>query len=192
MISRSKVVMAGLVLAMVSGLGDVARAEGPAPPPLPGAAPDAPSRGSVGVGLGIPYGVLGINADVALMDHVSLSAGVGTTMFAGVGYSAGAKLFFLPPEKRWRPRIAAFYGTNSIVVVEGSVSIKEKFNGLTVGAGVQRTFGTRGKHGLDLDLMVIATSGGMKDELERIEMQYGMTIEEPSPVKISIGYRYLF
>lgn len=170
----------------------------PPPPPPPPVAPGiaapmpAPARGSVGVGLGVPYGVLGVSGDLAVHDHVSLTVGIGTTIFAGVGYNAGAKLFFMPSSRRWRPRVSAYYGTNSMIVIEGSTSSAEKFLGLTLGAGVQRTFGASGRHGIDLDLMIVTTNGGMQEEMERLEDQHGVMIPEPGRVKVSTGYRYVF
>ena len=47
-------------------------------------APAPEKRGSLGLGYGIPYGGLGINADVYFFDSVALSAGIGSFGYTAV------------------------------------------------------------------------------------------------------------
>ena len=45
----------------------------------------------IGLGFGIPYGIFGVNAEYYPIDNLSVSAGLGTTLLAGVGYDVGVQ-----------------------------------------------------------------------------------------------------
>ncbi|MCK4579467.1 MAG: hypothetical protein KAU50_11815 [Candidatus Marinimicrobia bacterium] len=151
------------------------------------------SAGSLGVGIGIPYGVIGANAEYGVEKNLSLTAGVGTTGLAGTGYNLGIKYYLKDIGNTWRPRISAYYGTNGMILVTvfGGEDIEEAHPGLTVGVGQQWMWGDAKGHGLDLDLMYIVTSG-MYDRRDEIEEEYNTTMEDLGRVKLSIGYRYGF
>lgn len=147
--------------------------------------------GSLGVGLGMPYGILGINGEYVIYNNVALTAGVGTTMGieAGIGYNIGIKYYLKDIGKTWRPRISAYYGTNGFIELD--FSTEEVFNGLTLGIGQQWMWGDRKRHGLDLDILYIVTSG-VYDRIDELENEGYEKIEESGRVKLSIGYRYGF
>ena len=81
--------------------------------------------GSVGAGLGVPYGAWGINLEINALPILSISGGLGTTIFAGVGWSVGARGYFRKPGPVWRPRVSAFYGINAIYAEDASISSGE-------------------------------------------------------------------
>lgn len=149
-------------------------------------------KNSFGLGLGVPYGVLGINLDINCAPNINLSAGVGTTIFAGVGYNIGLKYYLKSIENKFRPRISAYYGINSMVLKEYIGSSKEdegeSYTGFSIGFGAQWMWGMNKLNGLDFDIIYIATSGIDVDEL-RAE---GFSVDEPGKIKISIGYRRAF
>jgi len=149
-----------------------------------------PSGRTFGVGLGIPYGVVGVNVDFKIEDHVNLSAGIGSTVFAGVGYSLGMKYFITSPESTVRPRLSAFYGTNYVFVKEYYGTDRddegETYNGLTIGVGLLFMMGESKSNGFDIDLMYIATTSFDAEE-KRSE---GFVFDESNDVKFSIGYRH--
>jgi hypothetical protein len=145
---------------------------------------------SYGLGLGIPYGVLGCNVDREIAPNLHLTGGIGTTILAGVGYNAGLKYYLVPPGQSFRPRVSAYYGINSMVYVEGPWGYEESesYTGLTLGVGAQWMWGKTQSNGIDFDIMYIATSSWDLDELER----YGIEVEEPGNIKISIGWRHAY
>ncbi len=136
------------------------------------------SIGNVGIGFGIPYGILGFNLDINLISYLSVSAGFGTTIFAGIGYATGIKAYIRRPGKIWRPRLSAFYGVNGIYIDNIDTNYNEKFNGITVGVGQLVTWQ---RHGFDLDFMYLVNSG--------LYDKYG---DDYNRFKISIGYRFSF
>ena len=149
-------------------------------------------RNSYGFGFGIPYGVLGANLDLNASPNLNLSAGLGTTILAGIGYNVGVKYFFTPIEKTFRPRISAYYGVNAAVektyIGISKEDEQETYAGLSIGIGAQWIFGKTKMSGFDFDIIFIATTGLDIDEL-RAE---GFNVSEPGKVKISIGYRRMF
>ena len=48
------------------------------------------------------------------------------------------------------------------ILTENDDDIYKKFDGLTFGIGMQRMFGAKKQHGLDISLMYIATSGAFE------------------------------
>ncbi len=172
---------------------------------------------SFGVGLGIPYGVLGASVDVNVAPKLNVTLGVGTTVLAGIGYNFGLKYFFTPPNRTFRPRVSAYYGVNSMIQVQGSLTgpnnhwsskddtvdpqaasqqawrssvldDAESFKGFSLGIGAQWMWGKTKSNGLDFDIMLIATTGLDVDEFRAA----GLDVTEPGRVKISIGYRHSF
>lgn len=145
-------------------------------------------KNSWGLGFGIPYGVLGANIDVNVVDNLNLSFGLGTTVIAGVGYNFGFKYFFTSVENTMRPRILAFYGVNAVSSIGDDT---ETYTGLSIGAGLQWMWGESKSSGMDVDIIYVATTGYDVDELED---RYGgmYEIEEIGKVKLSIGYRHSF
>jgi hypothetical protein len=133
--------------------------------------------GNVGVGFGIPYGTLGFNLEFNLVPYLSLTGGLGTTIFTGVGYNIGLKGYLRKPGPVWRPRISAYYGINGLSAEDFNHPDNEKYSGITAGLG--QIFLWQ-QHGFDLDLMYIVTSGLWDEQ------------EEGGRIKISIGYRYAF
>lgn len=145
-------------------------------------------KNSFGVGLGVPYGVLGANVDVNVLPNLNVSAGVGTTVIAGIGYNAGFKYFISPSENKFRPRVSAYYGINGAAELKGGPSNgKKTYRGLSIGGGFQWMWGDR-TSGLDCDIIYLATSGLDIDKLK----DQGYSVTDPGKIKISIGYRRAF
>lgn len=133
--------------------------------------------GTFGVGFGVPYGTLGINLEFFVIPYLSVTGGVGTTIFSGVGYSVGLKGYFRKPGPVWRPRASVYYGINGIYAEDFNDPNNKKYSGVTAGIGQLFLWG---KNGFDLDLMFLVTSG-LWDEHDG-----------GGKIKISIGYRYAF
>ena len=149
---------------------------------------------SIGIGLGVPYGVLGINGEVAVHPHFSLSAGVGSTLFAGVGYAIGARAYLFPADKVWRPRVSVHYGVNSMIVAQASGDMPKdgkKFSGLTLGIGTLAMFGDSRKSGFDFEIAYLATTGELENEINKMNASGDYEhIDMPGKIKIILGYRF--
>ena len=88
--------------------------------------------GNAGFGIGVPYGMLGFNLEINALPFLSFSGGVGTTIFAGIGYNIGARGYFRKPGPVWRPRLSVFYGINGVYAEDFNRPDNEAFTGLPV------------------------------------------------------------
>ncbi len=158
-----------------------------------------PIKGSVGLGLGIPYGFMGMNMDYYLNQYAALTAGVGSTNIAGIGFSVGTKYYFVDDTKSFRPRLTAMAGINGALKKEifdnevtGSSEdlIKETFPGVSLGLGALITWGENKQQGLDFDVFYICSSG-IYDRISNLR-DHGYDIKKPGRISISFGYRYQF
>lgn len=156
---------------------------------------NAETGGSLGVGLGIPYGgVFGVAYNHTVTDSLDLTASIGSAY--GTGWNLGGKYFFGDGEDGFR--VSAFYGTNGAVEVKecyysyyySSCSEEvENFTGLTAGIG----WGHRAyASGWNFDLMIVITSG-VFDEVDRLEDEgYEDVSGNTSRVALSGGYHWAF
>lgn len=143
-------------------------------------------QGSLGLGYGIPYGGLGLNADYLFLDNVALTVGFGAFEYSA-GYSIGAKVFFRSPERALRPQLLMVYGVNGIITKDAVVEVTSNlaYTGVTAGLGAQYMLGKSKKHGFDADLIYVLSSGVFKacDDYN---------LPRPGRLAFSFGYRYAF
>lgn len=118
------------------------------------------SRFSLGAGLGIPFGVIGLGCEMnpilgsgpdGIARYLSLNVGLGVAV-AGVGYSLGFRFYPLGRDRAWAPKLSLMYGVVAVVNWEDIV------RGFAVGAGVMRRL--RGKLSLDGDVIFIINHFG--------------------------------
>ena len=148
---------------------------------------------AAGPGIGIPYGILGINLNHKATDNIDLSLGLGTTILDGSAYSVGAKYYFEKEESG--VRLSAYYGTNAVIEANADCTglcfgfaDYEKFEGLTVGIG----WGRRpGKSGWDVDVMYVVTTGA-DERIDELEAQGYEYTEGRSDIGFSFGYHWAF
>ncbi|HOZ00814.1 MAG TPA: hypothetical protein PLG20_03285 [Candidatus Syntrophosphaera sp.] len=148
-------------------------------------------RGGLGLGYGLPYGGLGLNADVYFIDNLALTAGIGSFGYAP-GYAVGLKYLFRPYSKTWRPEILLIYGVNKVLVITDPIAgdKRESYSGFSAGLGSQFMFGKSKKHGFDLGIIYVVSSG-IFDRIDELEHQ-GYTIDPVSRISYYLGYRYAF
>jgi hypothetical protein len=136
---------------------------------------------SFGTGIGIPYGVNGLNLDINIIWNLDLSLGLGIEPQAGVtAYNIGGLLYLVSKENTFRPRLSYYYGTNMIVGNEWT-NYKD-YKGVTLGVGASAYFGHSHKNGLDFDLLYILSN----------EAHVPNSTDDTNGIKISIGYRRKF
>jgi len=139
---------------------------------------------SWGVGIGIPYGIVGFSMDTEIAQNLTLSGGLGIAIPSGVGYDAGLTYAFTLDRQTFKPTVSAHYGVNTVMETNrnGSKTF-ETFTGLSLGVGLVL------KNGFNLDIFYIVTNGV---NIESLRRQSALQIEEPGRVKPSIGYRWHF
>jgi hypothetical protein len=179
--------LAATVVITLLALCAVAAAQvDPEPAPVPEPAALRPSSKPVslqaGAGLGMPYGAFGFNFESLFGGYFAVTGGLGHTVFAGPGWSAGVRGYFLGPQRRFRPRATVIVGTAFITDQWDG----EQKAGLSVGAGGRLMFGRSRRHGIDTDVLVTVYPSTSSVEEEWGGDAVGI------PVKISIGYVFRF
>lgn len=136
----------------------------------------------LGVGLGVPYGVLGFNLSFRVNDLLEASGGYGSAGDGFNGWAVGGRIYPFPELKKFRPRLAAFYGVVGRVRqedIEGDRKTIDVFEGFALGGGFEWKYFPR--HSLDLDIYYSTGEAPEK-----------YTIEDEHNRSISLGYGYHF
>lgn len=166
-------------------------------------------KGSVGLGVGLAYGGIGLSVDLALGPRFALCGGYGTfPVVEEPGFGAGIRYYFTESSRAFRPRISILYGTNMIFYYSESgysydyysgdydyydYEITELLQGYEICLGFEIAFGDSRRHGIDFDIAYIP---GFSDKLDETinkweEEGYEITeYQEGIPIDISIGYRF--
>lgn len=151
---------------------------------------------SLGLGIGIPYGMFGINTEIEPAPHIGLTFAIGTTILSGMAWEVGAIGYILDQDYFIRPRISLFYGINSMIEIPNTnyysnQTIFESFTGLTIGGGVKFMLGK--SHGTTFDVLYLLSNGAVdrSKELEKIYTNYHFT-DLGIPIKFAWGYQYSF
>lgn len=144
---------------------------------------------NIGAGIGIPYGLFGVNYELELniVDSFAVgpSIGLGSTIVAGTAAQYGVKMHFL--DRRSLVRIGlSYWNAVNTVVKTGSESWEAK-RGNVVAADIRFQFGRKRNNGLDIYVLKILspTKSDLEDEGYNVT-SYG------SPIKFGIGYVHRF
>ncbi len=157
-----------------------------------------PDKGSIGIGFGIPYGILGVNGDITIKKKLNLSVGLGQYYENNTSaYNIGLKYFIRDNEKIWRPRVSILYGSNAFLnftYPDGSAKTVS-YSGFNLGIGQQWNFGKTRKHGIDLDILYMLSDGGYDDDWNDFAANPENIIykeKSNNKIKFSFGYRHNF
>jgi len=142
---------------------------------------------SFGVGMGTPYGILGVNVDFEISKKMDFTLGFGGTIFTGSGKAIGIR-YYPNPEKS-RLRYSLIYGTNFFIheddcIFCGDSASYEGFN-ISMGWGSKSN-----DSGWDFDLILKLTSEA-EDRIKELQ-DLGDTIDDadiPS-LSFSLGYHW--
>jgi hypothetical protein len=153
--------------------------------------PHKSEAGSVGLGLGLDYGGIGVNLQACLGNSFALSAGVGNS-FAGLGYNVGIKVK-KNAEKATNgllPYATLLYGINSIIYVQNMGSYNKMFAGVTPGLGLDIRLSKRSLSCLSIGLIFPIRKPQVQqyiDELKSKGVVFGKQLQN---VAISVGFRF--
>lgn len=152
------------------------------------------TNGSVGIGLGVPFGVFGgcleLNSPTG---HLSGFVGLGTTILAGMGWSVGVRAYLNDFYSSFQPRVSLLYGKNSLLVIEKTDYFDTKDTefeageGINVGAGFKWMFGETHSWGIDADLFYMATST-LDSRIDQLKKMNPTKTKDLSRIDISFGF----
>jgi hypothetical protein len=135
---------------------------------------------NVGTGLGIPYGVLGINIEFnpnlpaaikeSIHNYFSVSIGVGYSP-GGISYSVGMRAYPMGRKKFYQPRISGYYGT--VALLKYGSGDYDREDGFAFGGGVLIKFYKN--FSLDFDALYIIPDEFADDiEGSRVKISFGI------------------
>lgn len=137
---------------------------------------------SAGIGLGLPYGILGFQLNVPVSHSFSAFTALGNAFV--VTWQLGA--IYRPISYFPRFRLLAMYGTNTIVST-GLFGLEYRgYQGFSAGLGFAPDIG---RSGWTFDLLSILSSN--VDQDKRYD-EDDFDKESPSDIKISLGYLWAF
>jgi len=125
---------------------------------------------SIGLGYGIPYGILGMNCEFntifpteeKVFDYIAVTGGFGY-FTGGMKYVFGLRVYPLGRKPEWQPRLSAYYGTTGFYKTYGGTA--KNYSGPAFGAGI--LWMSRHKISVDLELqyrLITTPSGYVKEE----------------------------
>ncbi len=108
----------------------------------------------VGGGIGLPYGGgIGGNYEMGVNDYFAPIVGLGS-LPENIGWNAGARLYYPGRDAKFRGRLTALYGTNTILETTFAGSKKyDTKTGLSGGLGINWRFGDH--WAFDADFFVV-------------------------------------
>ncbi|MEM9328587.1 MAG: hypothetical protein AAGA85_23170 [Bacteroidota bacterium] len=142
---------------------------------------------SFGIGLGLPYGALGIRGSTYLANGFSIFGGIGYHL-VGVGYNFGILADF-PSSHAFQFYLTAMYGTNGAIWIRGGSDENRVYAGPSFGMGMK--INASGGNYFDLGLLVPIRSSEFMDAYDRIDNSpFYEDVSSPWPVLIVLGYNF--
>ena len=137
-------------------------------------------KASIGPGLGLDYGGIGLNFTLYPQQNIGLFAGFGYAI-AGLGYNVGAKYRHIPSNTATvLPYLIAMYSYNTAIQVKNANGFNKHFYGTTVGVGLELHSKSISRGYWTMAMLVPIRDS----EVEKY-------IDKPWPVTFSIGYRLI-
>jgi hypothetical protein len=150
--------------------------------------------GAIGLGVGLPYGVFGVNLEIEPFKYFDITGGIGTTFFGPTAWNVGVIGYFNDQDAFIRPRITLLYGVNKMLGLKNgyyssSYDDWESFTGFCLGGGISMMLSEQ--HAFNYEIYIILSSG-FDDRKKEIEQQGGYIEDDPMPIKFSVGYKFCF
>lgn len=136
---------------------------------------DTQERFRLGLGVGIPYGVLGVNLELLPEDIIALTAGAGVGVDSP-GWAAGIRLYPLKKAGKISPRLSVYYGTVAVLKDSNGYNMD---TGAAYGAGFD--YKLSNNRGMDFELLYVD-----------YETPEGYIEKDGGDIKLSIGYGFVF
>lgn len=151
------------------------------------------NKSSLGIGMGMDYGGIGLNTTLYPTKNLGLFAGAGYN-FAGLGFNGGLKLRLIQKDK---PNVAvpyamAMYGYNAVIAVTNKTDLNKVFHGPTFGFGLDTGPKLSKKGYWSFALTIPIRSSEVDEYIDELESSHGVEFKNKlTPVGFSIGYRLI-
>lgn len=151
---------------------------------------------NIEAGLGIPYGILGANANYAVGDNIEVFGGLGIALgstetngdvkfHTGTGYALGGRYYVTE-----HIRLVAAYGTIGGTIVRQNTSSSDAVFETVAGAVAGLGYYTSKERGFSIDVLYVDTTA-LDDKADELKND-GFFIEDADTrnIKLSFGYRF--
>lgn len=143
----------------------------------------------VGLGLGQPYGGIGVQLAARLWQPLELFAGGGYAL-AGTGINAGLRLR-VAPNSPVCPFLTGMYGYNGAVYVKGTDRYNMLYYGPSFGGGVEIHGNRRPERHLSVQVIFPLRPQAFEDAVSALKRNPNVQVfAEPWDVSIAIGYHF--
>ena len=142
-----------------------------------------------GLGVGLPYGGIGIHLGTNIANGLNLFGGVGYQV-ADIGYNVGLMKDF-KSKNLVQFYLSGMYGTNAAIKISGLPESSKTYGGASFGAGIK--LNSRRKEGnfWDLGLILPLRNSAFKDDLNQLKIDPRITdLTDPFPVLIVVAYNF--
>jgi len=102
-------------------------------------------------------------------------------------------VYFIPKTNKnnIRPFAKVMYGTNRVILIDGTDEYDKVYSGWSPGIGCEIRFGASASHGLNLAINIPISSSDFKEDYDAIQDDPAIKIEQDIlPVSFSIGYHF--
>lgn len=144
---------------------------------------------TLGLGVGLPYGAIGLRAGVNVVNGLNVFGGVGYQI-SGVGYNVGVLKDF-PSASMTQFYLTGMYGTNAAIKVVNLSEYDKLYTGPSFGLGIKiNSRKTEGNY-WDIGLLVPIRSSDYKDAETAVKSDPRISeFQRPLPVLIVVGYNF--
>lgn len=147
------------------------------------------NRTSVGLGVGLPYGAIGLRLGTNIATGANLFGGVGY-MVSGIGYNIGLRKDF-DSERASQFYMTGMYGTNAAIKVVGLPEYDQVYIGATFGLGIKVNSRKNEGNYWDMGMLIPVRSSEYNADENRASTDPRVTsFTRASPVLITVGYNF--
>ncbi|EPR68247.1 hypothetical protein ADICYQ_2717 [Cyclobacterium qasimii M12-11B] len=146
-------------------------------------------RANVGIGVGLPYGGIGLRMGTNVAKGVNLFGGVGYQI-ADIGYNLGIIKDF---ESKGMAQfyLSGMVGTNAAIKIDGLPQSSKTYFGPSLGTGIKLNSNRKEGNFWDMGIIIPIRSSVYKSDLNGLKQDARITgLTEPWPVLLVFAYNF--
>jgi hypothetical protein len=144
---------------------------------------------SLGIGLGMDHGGVGLNLAVYPEKHIGLFAGMGYAIVAP-GFNGGLKLRLFSDGVT--PFVSAMYGYNAVISVQNASQHNKMFYGMTYGIGVDMRVNPEKNGFFSFGLLIPIRDKAVDEYMNDLQKKHNVSFKSGLlPIGLSFSYRFI-
>jgi hypothetical protein len=152
-------------------------------------------KGTVGLGIGLDYGFVGINITAYPQNNIGFTLGFGNA-FSGLGYNVGLRVRKDPQNARAPiiPYATVLYGVNTSIKVLGStnLNLNRLFHGFSIGGGIDIRLSKKSWNSISLGLFAPIRKTEVDEYILELENKGVEFKNKLAPITASFGIKFGF